>query len=107
MKNQFTDIEQQIAATLKIIVINIRGNQAGDGKAIVDLDSIGKLHKQLDIYKKQIEKEQVVNKDIVGMLLYTCSRFHLQSKYSRNKEELLDQFEKLNIKLLELYIKDF
>lgn len=84
--------------------MQLRGNQAGNGNAIIDLELIKGLHEQLDIYKVYIENSQFVNKDIVGLLFYTCTRFYLQSKYSKNSEELMVQFEKLYTKILELYV---
>ncbi len=103
MTNQFSEIEKQIIESSKALVFQLRGNQAVNGNAIIDIKLINVLHEQLDIYKVHIENSQFVNKDIVGLLFYTCTRFYLQSKYSKNSSELIIQFEKLYTKVLTLY----
>jgi len=104
MANHFSEIEKNIIETSKSLVVQLRGNQAGNGNAIIDLELIKGLHEQLDIYKINIENSHFVNKDVVGLLFYTCTRFYLQSKYSKNSDELITQFEKLYTKILKLYV---
>ena len=104
MKSSKTEIEEDILKKCKQLVLELRGNQAGDGNAIINLEVINQLHDELNQYKVQIKDKENVNKEMVGLLIYTCSRFYVQSKYSNNREELLKQFEKLNFALLELYM---
>ncbi|AJY76183.1 hypothetical protein [Paenibacillus beijingensis] len=103
MTIQNSDLEKQIIEVCKTIVVQLRGNQAGEGNTIINLELIKTLHEILESYKVHIDNEEFVNKNIVGLLFYTCSRFYIQSKYSKNSAELLTNFDKLNFKLIKLY----
>jgi hypothetical protein len=102
-QGNYTELESEIIEVCKKLVVQLRGNQAGNGKALINLELISVLHKKLESYETILENQELVNKDVVGLLLYTCTRFYLQSKYSNNSPELLKQFDKLSTKLLDLY----
>ncbi|PZD97227.1 hypothetical protein DNH61_03570 [Paenibacillus sambharensis] len=98
------EIEKEIIDICKPILIQLKGNQAGDGYALIDVERIKTLNNQLEKYQAVIQDEEQVNKNVVGVLFYTCSRFYIQSKYSKNSKELIEQFEQLNTRLIEMYL---
>ncbi|MFD0675222.1 hypothetical protein [Cohnella sp. GCM10027633] len=104
MKSNRTEIEEDILEKCKQLVLELRGNKAGSGNALLNFELINQLYDRLIQYKKQINDKEIVNKEVVGVLFYTCSRFYVQSNYANNREELLNQFSKLNLVLLKLYM---
>ncbi|MCL6604431.1 MAG: hypothetical protein K6T94_16325 [Paenibacillus sp.] len=104
MKSNKSEIEEEILENCNQLVLELRGNQAENGNALINLERINQLHNQLKLYQMQIRNLDTVNKEIVGLLLYTCSRFYVQSHYSNNREELLKHFNHLNFALLNLYM---
>lgn len=101
-KGAYTELESEIMEVCKQLVIQLKGNQA-DGNALINLELINLLGEKLDSYQRILENQELVNKNVVGLLLYTCTRFYLQSKYSNNSTELLIHFEKLYTKLFDIY----
>jgi hypothetical protein len=97
------DVEKKLMELCKDLILKLRGSQGGNGTAIINRDLIQLLHITLDEYKDSIHNEELVSKELVSTLFYTCSRFYVQSKYSRNAEDLLKEFNKLNTKLLMVY----
>ena len=67
---------------------------------MIDHGLIQDIHTTLDAYKEFIHKEEMVSKELVWSLFYTCRRFNTQSKYSRNAVDQMGEFDKLNYKLL-------
>ena len=104
MKKQLTELERQILDVCKPIAVQLKGNQADDMNAKIDLERIETLITLLEVYKEQISNESMVSKVVVGSLFYTCSRFYIQSKYSKNPKELLKVFDKLNSRLIDVYL---
>jgi hypothetical protein len=103
MAAHFSDIEKEIDDLCMKLILELRGNQAGNGNALINLELINQLQDKLELYHSQIVNQDFVNKHIVGLLLYTCSSFYVQSKYSNNSADLLMQFEKFYFKLLNIY----
>lgn len=101
-KGTYTELESEIMEVCKQLVIQLKGNQA-DGNALINLELINLLGEKLDSYQRILENQELVNKNVVGLLLYTCTRFYQQSKYSNNSTELLMHFEKLYTKLFDIY----
>ncbi|HZG87882.1 hypothetical protein [Paenibacillus sp.] len=97
------DIELKIKTVCKELVLQLRGNNGGDGNALVDRDLIEALHECLNIYEVTVCDDKMVSKEIVAILIYTCSRFYHQSKYSKNSDELLKEFDKLYGKLFDVF----
>ncbi|NOV01177.1 hypothetical protein [Paenibacillus planticolens] len=95
-----TNLEKKIKKICIDLSVKLRGNQAGNGNALIDYSLIEELHSTLDVYKESIHDEKMVSKEMVFALFYTCSRFYIQSTYSNNAEELIKEFNKLQYKLL-------
>jgi hypothetical protein len=86
------------------LILQLRGNNGENGNALFDSKLISALHSYIDLYKQSISNDSMVSKEIVGILLYTCSRFYIQSKYSKNSDDLLKEFDRLNGKLLGIFV---
>ena len=97
------NLETEIKEICINLYVKLRGNRGGDGNALIDHDLIQHLHTTLDAYKESNHKEEMVSKELVWYLFYTCSRFYIQSKYSRNTVDLMKEFDKLNYKLLRIF----
>ncbi|OKP86943.1 hypothetical protein A3842_06470 [Paenibacillus sp. P3E] len=97
------DLEKDLKEICTDLYVKLRGNGGGNGNALIDHGLIQHLHTTLDAYKESIHKEEMVSKELVWSLFYTCSRFYIQSKYSRNAVDLMREFDKLNYKLLRTF----
>ncbi|WP_340021681.1 hypothetical protein MHI24_22120 [Paenibacillus sp. FSL K6-1096] len=97
------DLEKELKKICIDLSVKLRGNGGGDGNALIDYDLIQYLHTTLDAYKESIHKKEMIPKEIVWSLLYTSSRFYIQSQYSRNRSDLMAEFERLNHKLLYVF----
>ncbi|MDQ8738053.1 hypothetical protein [Paenibacillus sp. LHD-38] len=91
------ELEMRLKDVCKDLVLQLRGNQ-GEYSNAIEL-----LHSYLDSYKSSIRNDDMVSKELVGILLYTCNRFYVQSKYSKNHKELLKEFDKFNSKLYDIF----
>gem|GEM_PF-7082425 len=80
--------------------VKLRGNKAGNENTLIDHQLIANLHATLDVYKEAIRDEKMVSRELVFALFYTCGRFYIQSTYSNNAEDLINEFNKLQFKLL-------
>ncbi|WP_339249164.1 hypothetical protein [Paenibacillus sp. FSL P2-0136] len=98
-----SNLEKELKKICIDLSVKLRGNGGGDGNALIDYDLILHLHTTLDAYKESIHKEEMVSKEIVWSLFYTCSRFYIQSQYSKNTSDLMAEFGKLNHKLLRVF----
>jgi hypothetical protein len=98
------NLEKKLQEICTDIVVSLRGNQAGNGNAVIDRNLIELLYSTLDAYKECIQQETVVSRELIFSLFYTSSRFYIQSKYSNNAADLLKEFERLNGRLL-LFLK--
>lgn len=103
MAAHFSDIEKEIDDLCMKLILELRGNQAGNGNALINLELINQLQDKLELYQSQLINQEFVNKNIVWKLLYTCARFYVQSRYSNNSADLLMQFDKFYFKLLNIY----
>ncbi|MFD2615686.1 hypothetical protein [Paenibacillus gansuensis] len=99
------NLEKKLKEICIDLSVKLRGNAGENGNALIDHDLIKLLHSTLDTYKESIQNEGMVSKELVSALLYTCSRFYIQSNYSNNAAELLEEFDKLNSKLLHVFWK--
>ncbi|MHA6529103.1 hypothetical protein [Paenibacillus sp. BAC0078] len=97
------NLEKELKEICIDLSVKLRGNGGGNGYALIDHDLIQHLHTTLDAYKETIHTEEMVSKELVWSLFYTCSRFYVQSKYSRNDVDLMKEFDKLNYKLLRVF----
>ncbi|WP_342561426.1 hypothetical protein NST84_17345 [Paenibacillus sp. FSL R7-0345] len=97
------DLEKELKEICIALTVKLRGNGGGDGNALIDHDLIQRLHTTLDAYKEAIGKEEMVSKEIVWSLLYTSSRFYVQSKYSKNNADLMEEYHNLNHKLVRIF----
>ncbi|WP_201004833.1 hypothetical protein [Paenibacillus glycanilyticus] len=93
-------LDRKIKDICMELSVKLRGNKAGDGNALIDYELIENLHSILDVYKESIRDEKLVSRELVFVLFYTCSRFFIQSTYSNNAQELINEFNKLQFKLL-------
>lgn len=103
MAAHFSDIEKEIDDLCMKLILELRGNQAGNGNALINLELINQLQDKLELYQSQLINQEFVNKHIVWKLLYTCTRFYVQSRYSNNSADLLKQFDKFYFKLSNIY----
>ncbi|AIQ58702.1 hypothetical protein [Paenibacillus borealis] len=97
------NLEKELKKICIELSVKLRGNGGGNGNALIDHDLIQQLHTTLDAYKETIHKEEMVSKELVWSLLYTCSRFYIQSNYSRNAVDLMKEYDELNNKLLYVF----
>ncbi|NOU98359.1 hypothetical protein GC093_34835 [Paenibacillus sp. LMG 31456] len=101
-----SSIEEILKNICRELILQLRGNNAGNGNALIDSNLISTLHTNLDYYKKSISNDDMVSKEIVSILIYTCSRFYVQSKHSKNSDEMLKEFDSLNGKLLRIFMTE-
>ncbi|KRF13683.1 hypothetical protein [Paenibacillus sp. Soil787] len=94
----------KLKSVCKELILQLRGNKGENRNALIDRKLISDLHLYIDLYKHSIRDDNMVSKEIVGILLYTCSRFYIQSKYSKNSDDLLKEFDRLNGKLLGIFV---
>lgn len=97
------DLEKELKEICIALTVKLRGNGGGHGNALIDHDLIQRLHTTLDAYQESIRKEGRVSKDIVWSLLYTSSRFYVQSKYSKNEADLIKEYYNLNQRLVRVF----
>jgi hypothetical protein len=98
------ELEVKLQNVCRELILQLRGNNGGKGNALIDTELISTLHSCLDSYKQLIINDNMVSKEIVGIILYTCSRFYVQSKFSKNSDDLLNEFDRLNGKLFGIYV---
>lgn len=89
------NLEKELKKICIELSVKLRGNGGGNGNALIDHDLIQHLHTTLDAYKEKISNEGMVSKELVWSLLYTCSRFYIQSNYSRNAVDLMKEYDEL------------
>jgi hypothetical protein len=94
---EINEIEVKIKNVCKELVLQLRPS------GVIDTNLIQTLHSCLDSYIQSVRTESMVSKEIVGILIYTFTRFYHQSKFSKNSQELLDEFERLYGKLLRIF----
>ncbi|CAM4263570.1 hypothetical protein [Paenibacillus typhae] len=97
------DLEKELKEICIALTVKLRGNGGGNGNALIDHDLIQRLHTTLDSYKEAIRTEERVSKELVWSLLYTCSRFYVQSKYSKNEADLMKEYDELNQRLVRVF----
>ncbi len=97
------DIENEIREACSTLLLQIRGNITADGDCLIDKQLIDLLHSHLDSYAEFIAYQEDVNKEMVKVLFHTCSWFYTQSKFAKNSQEWIDEFEKLQDKLKSIF----